>query len=110
MGNIEPIVLFRRWAVLAVVVFAVDWLLGALIVTGVLWQWTFAIANPPFGLVHVWLHSHWTGTQTNIGGHVISDELALLELPVTAILQSGLYAFAWCWIQARRTPESSGDS
>ena len=102
MGNLEPMVLFRRWAVLAVAVFALDWLLGALIVAGILSSWIFALANPPFGLVYVWLHSHWTGTQTNIGGHVISDELALLDLPLTAILQAGLYAFAWCWIELRR--------
>ena len=106
MREIEPIVLFRRWAALAMGVAALNWMLGALIVAGVLWVWIYAIANPPFGLAYVWFHTHWTGVQTNIGGHVISDELGFIEFAVTVILQSGLFAFVWCWIEAGKKARS----
>jgi hypothetical protein len=98
----DPIVLIRRWAILALVVFAFDWVLGALIVAGVLWEWTFALLNPPFGLLYTWMGSYWTGTQTNIGGHVLSDELGLLVVPMVAVFQAGLYAVLWCFIELRR--------
>jgi hypothetical protein len=102
VGAIEPGVLFRRWAILAVIVFAIDWVVCGLIVAGVLWKWTFPLLNFPFGLVYTCMASHWTGTQLNIHGHVISDELDLLVMPLVAVFQAGLYAALWCFIERRR--------
>jgi hypothetical protein len=84
-----------RFAVLAVLVFVMDWVLAGLILEGIARPWSFVAANPPFGLLYLWFESHWTGTQYLFNGRPVSDGAALLIVPVIALLQAMCYLPVW---------------
>jgi len=68
-----------------------DWILGIAITAGHLPLWTFIIPNFPFGIAHVWLESHWTGTNYIVAGRVIDELVSMIIFPSVIVLQSGLY-------------------
>ena len=83
----------RRLALVLLVLLAVDWALGVLIVHDRLPLWTFAVANFPFGLLHVGLESTWTGTHYVVAGHTVG-EIASLNVFLFVVIAQGLLYFA----------------
>ena len=79
---------------------AIDWTLGVLIARGQLPLWTFAVANFPFGLLHVGLESTWTGMRYNVAGHTVGDG-ASLAVFLFVVLAQGLCYFVLLERRAR---------
>jgi len=73
------------------VLLIVDWIIGIAITSGHLPLWTFLIPNFPFGVAHVWLESHWTGTNFMVEGKVIDELISMIIFPSVIVLQSCLY-------------------
>lgn len=74
------------------VLLMIDWILGMAITSGYLPLWTFLIPNFPFGIAHVWLESHWTGTHILVAGRIIDELFSIIVFPSVIVLQSCLYA------------------
>jgi hypothetical protein len=73
------------------VLLMIDWILGIVITSGHLPLWTFLIPNFPFGIAHIWLESHWTGTNFMIEGKVIDELISMIVFPSVIVLQACLY-------------------
>ena len=94
--------MIRRFAAIAMALFVIDWVVGAMIVGGVLPGWAFVVVNPPFGLLDRWFESHWTGTQYLFSGRPVGDGVALLVMPLVAGLQAALFVGLWTMLGSRR--------
>ena len=85
--------MLRRYLLIAPLMLATDWLLGALQAAHVIPLWSFLVPNFPFGLPFVWLESHWAGTSYALGqGHSLSDTWSFLALFFAAFAQAWLYS------------------
>ena len=73
------------------VLLIIDWIIGIAITSGHLPLWTFLIPNFPIGVAHVWLESHWTGTNYMVDGKVIDELISMITFPLVIVLQSCLY-------------------
>ena len=92
----------RRFLAISVALFFADWILASLTVARLLPKWSFAVANPPFGVLYTWFESHWTGTQYLFSGKPVGDGASLLIMPLVVVLQAAMYAVLWSSIRRRR--------
>jgi len=84
---------FLTWGVIFAALLVLDWFLGVQIVAGRLPLWSFLIPNIPFGALHVWLESSWTGTQYQWLGMTLGDMASLVIFLGVVFAQSLLYSF-----------------
>jgi hypothetical protein len=91
----------RNLTIVLLALLAIDWTLGVLITRGQLPLWTFAVANFPFGLLHVGLESTWTGTSYVVAGRTVGDVTSLTVM-LFVVLAQGLLYFAVLERLARR--------
>lgn len=82
----------KRYALFALAMLTIDWVLGVMHVTGVLPIWTFLIFNFPFGLGSVWIESHWAGTHYAFGGQNLNETWSLAAFFFAVFAQAWLYA------------------
>jgi hypothetical protein len=82
----------------------VDWVFGMATACGTLPLWTFIVPNIPFGLVHVWFESQWTGSRYVVAGRTVTEAYAMLVFPSVILLQAGFY-----WVVDNRLAALSKD-
>jgi hypothetical protein len=90
-----------RFAIVASVLFVVDWVLAALTGARVLPKWVFPLANPPFGVIYTWWESHWNGTSYVFNGRYVGDDVAILVIPAVVLLQAVLYVAVYEVVRRR---------
>jgi hypothetical protein len=55
------------------VLLVIDWILGVLIVQGMIPHWVYLPANIPFGVIYVWTEAQWVGDHYQLLGRAVND-------------------------------------
>jgi hypothetical protein len=76
-------------------VFAMEWMMGMLIVRGILPPWLYVLANFPFGFIYTWTEAHWVATHYEIGRRLVDELVINLAQLGGVAAQALLYYGVW---------------
>ncbi len=94
----------RNWMCIALALLAVNWALGVFATKDILPLWTFVVVNFPFGTLHAWFESHWTGTRYSFAGTPVSETWGFVTFFAMVVLQASAYYAAASLYRARSHP------